>query len=325
MTFLSVDLASPAVLPADSIHRAAHDVLNKMVTDPGTFWSDLMHQALVFGLKVLAALVIYLIGYYAIRYVKKLLEQVFVRRNTERTLASFVISLVSIAMMVILIIITASTLGIDTTSLAALLAAGGMAIGMALSGTVQNFAGGIMLLVFKPFKSGDFIIAQGQSGIVVDVSITATKILTTDNRLVVLPNGALSNGNIENCSAQPLRRVDFSISVAYGADAAKFRQTVLDMFAEDDRILDHEHQRTRATHRSAVQILDTEVPDPFVALSALNDSSIAFTIRVWVRNADYWAVYFEYMERFYTELPKHGFSFAYPHMDVLIRETNKKK
>ena len=255
---------------------------------------------------------------------KKLLNKAYTKRKTEKTLASFITSFVSISMTVILIVITVSTLGVDTTSLAALLAAGGMAIGMALSGTVQNFSGGIMLLVFKPFKAGDFIEAQGQAGTVVEVNITSTKILTVDNCVVVLPNGALSNGTIKNYSGRPLRRVEWLVSVGYGADVEAFKKTVLDMINAEPRILKADtnmaklykefeitkYQLSTVGHRMKA------IPEPFVALKSLNESDITFVIRAWVRGKDYWDVYFDMEQQFYTDLPKRGFSFAYPHITV---------
>ena len=297
------DITTPVILPADSLRQVTETIIQKAQEDPNAFWTQLLHNAITFGIKVVIALIIYIIGAWLIKRVKKLLLRIFERRDTERTLASFVSSLVSISMTVLLIIITVSTLGVDTTSLAALLAAGGMAIGMAMSGTVQNFAGGIMLLVFKPFKVGDFITAQGFSGTVTDVSIVSTKIVSTDNHIVVIPNGTLSNGNIDNYSANPLRRVDLEISVAYGADADRCIETILDIVHGDKRIIDAQ------TPGAA---------DPFVALSSLNASDITFVVRVWVHTPDYWNVRFDLNKSLYTQLPQQGFEFAYPHMDVTL-------
>lgn len=303
MTLLQTPDIVPAIIPPDSLRTVTETIIQKAQEDPNAFWTDLWHNALIFGVKVLAAIIIYLIGAWLIRRIKRLLVRIFERRKTERTLASFVSSLVSISLTVLLIIVTVGTLGVDTTSLAALLAAGGMAIGMALSGTVQNFAGGIMLLVFKPFKAGDFITAQGFSGTVTDVSIVSTKILTTDNHIVVIPNGALSNTNIDNFSAQALRRINLDVSVAYGADTDQFTAVALDIIGQDNRILDSQ---------------TAGAADPFVALYGLNASDITFTVRVWVKSADYWDVRFGLNKRFYTQLPQRGFEFAYPHMDVTI-------
>ena len=314
----------PKVLPPDSVKQATADIIRQIQTDPSTFWNELMRSAIDFGLRVLVALIIYVIGIYLIRWVKKLLDKAYAKRKTEKTLASFITSFVSISLTILLIVITVSTLGVDTTSLAALLAAGGMAIGMALSGTVQNFAGGIMLLAFKPFKAGDFIEAQGFSGSVVEVNITSTKILTTDNCVVVLPNGALSNGTIKNYTGRPLRRVEWLVSVGYGTDAEAFKQAVLDMLNANERILKADTNMAKLYKEldiskyqlSTVSYKMKAIPEPFVALKELNDSNITFVVRAWVRSTDYWDVYFGMEQLFYTELPKRGFSFAYPHVTV---------
>ena len=314
----------PKVLPPDSVKQATADIIRQIQTDPSTFWNELMRSAIDFGLRVLVALIIYVIGIYLIRWVKKLLDKAYAKRKTEKTLASFITSFVSISLTILLIVITVSTLGVDTTSLAALLAAGGMAIGMALSGTVQNFAGGIMLLAFKPFKAGDFIEAQGFSGSVVEVNITSTKILTTDNCVVVLPNGALSNGTIKNYTGRPLRRVEWLVSVGYGTDAEAFKQAVLDMLNANERILKADTNMAKLYKEldiskyqlSTVGYKMKAIPEPFVALKELNDSNITFVVRAWVRSTDYWDIYFGMEQLFYTELPKRGFSFAYPHVTV---------
>lgn len=321
---LQVDLTQPRVIPPDSIKEVTQSIITQLQNDPETFWHTAVRSMTAFGLKVLAALLIYIIGSWLIGRVKKMLQRSFTRRKTERTIASFTTSAVSISLTVLLVVITVSTLGVDTTSLAALLAAGGMAIGMALSGTVQNFAGGIMLLVFKPFKAGDFISAQGISGTVMEVNITATKILTTDNRVVILPNGALSNDTIDNYSARPLRRVDWTVSVAYGSDADGCMQAIQELLAADNRILqaDTDTDELYKEFDSSKFQLSTigykmeTVPAPFVALNSLNANDITFVVRAWVRATDYWDVYFRMNRTFYTELPKRGYQFAYPHLDV---------
>ena len=273
---------------------------------------------------MVAALLIFIIGIWLVRLTKAGLKRMFLRRKTEKTIASFVTSFATISLMILIIVITISTLGVDTTSLAALLAAGGLAVGMALSGTVQNFAGGIMLLAFKPFKAGDFIEAQGTTGRVVEVNITATKILTPDNRVVILPNGALSNGVINNFNGRPLRRVEWLISVEYGTNAEACKQLMIDMMAEEPRILQadtdmkklYKELKVSNYQLSTVNYRMETIPAPFVALKSLNASDITFIIRAWVRADDYWDVFFTMQERFYTELPQHGFGFAYPHVVV---------
>ena len=306
MTFLQTTI-DPEVINSvnDSIKNAADTLLQKAKEDPGTFMHDLGQAMLDFGLKLLAAFVIYFVGAWIIRRIKKALNRVFLRRNTEKTLASFISSLVSITLTVLLIVIAISTLGINTTSLAALLAAGGMAIGMALSGTVSNFAGGIMILVFKPFKVGDFINAQGYSGTVQSVTIVNTKIITTDNRLIIIPNGALSNGNIDNFNVMKLRRLDIEVHVEYGTDSDKCIELLNQIISEDPRILSSKEPGAK---------------DPFIALMSMDDSNISFITRSWVMAENYWPVKFDLNKAIFTELPKQGFHFEYPHVNVTINK-----
>ena len=294
--------------------------------NPTDFWNIFADKMVQFGIKLLAALLIFVIGIFLIRWVKSILKRMFDRRKTEPTIASFVSSFVSISMTVLLIVLSVSALGVNTTALAALLAAGGMAIGMALSGTVQNFAGGLMLLAFKPFKAEDFIEAQGISGKVIEVNITATKVLTPDNRVVILPNGALSNGVINNYNGRPLRRVEWPVSVSYGVDATKCKEAILAIVSSDPRVLQEDtdmKQLYKELNISAYQLSTVNyrmdaIPAPFVALKSLNENDITFVVRAWVRADDYWGVFFDLQERFYTELPPQGFTFAYPHVDVTM-------
>ena len=310
----------------DSIRAGAKMMIETAKSDPETFWQEVGKATLQFGVKVLAALLIFVIGILLIRWIQGVLKRAFERRSTEPTIASFVSSFVSISLTVLLIVISVSTLGVNTTSLAALLAAGGMAIGMALSGTVQNFAGGLMILAFKPFKAGDFIEALGQSGKVIEVNITATKILTVDNRVVILPNGALSNGTINNFNGRPLRRVEWTVSVSYGVDATACKAAILAIVNSDKRVLPPETDMDElykelnisAYQLSTVSYRMNAIPAPFVALKSLNANDITFVVRAWVRADDYWDVFFDLQERFYTELPPQGFTFAYPHMDVTM-------
>lgn len=304
MTFLQVTVDPNTVIKVnDSIKAVTDDLINQVKEDPDTFLQNLMQSAIDFGLKLLAAIVIYIVGAWLIKRIKKWLGKLFIRRNTEPTLSSFITSLVSITLTVLLIVITIGTLGINTTSLAALLAAGGMAIGMALSGTVSNFAGGLMILVFKPFKAGDFINAQGYSGTVREVSIVNTKIVTPDNRVIIIPNGALSNGNIDNYSTQNIRRLDIELNMAYDTDADKCIAAILAILNSDPRVLD----------------AGTEgASDPISVISSMNDSTVTFLARVWVNSADFWPVKFDLNKILFTELPKQGFTFEYPHMNISI-------
>ncbi|MBQ2541470.1 MAG: mechanosensitive ion channel [Paludibacteraceae bacterium] len=322
---ISEEVAAEKVqkLSPDSIHQTVHSVIQEVQTNPEGFWQSALQDLTQFGLKVVAALAIYFVGMWVIRYIKRIITRIFERRNTERTLATFISSLVSITLTVMLILATVGTLGVDTTSFAALLTAGGMAIGMALSGTVQNFAGGIMLLIFRPFKSGDYIRAQGEEGFVTDVSIVSTKILTYNNKVIILPNGNLFTGNIENLSAQGVLRVEWEVSVEYGVDAGKCREAMIAILRSDQRVLNNETYPPKEKGHKKKPMIDVasvrEINyNPAVILRSLNSSDITFVVRGWVHTPDYWDVKADLQERFYTELPPQGFGFAYPHMDVHI-------
>ena len=307
MTFLQATTVDPnAVINVnDSIKAVTSNLISQVKEDPNTLLKDLLQSAIDFGLKLLAAIAIYIIGAWLIKRVKIWLGKFFTKRNTEATLSTFITSLVSITLTVLLIIVTIGALGINTTSLAALLAAGGMAIGMALSGTVSNFAGGLMILVFKPFKAGDFIDAQGYSGTVKAVSIVNTKMVTPDNREIIIPNGALSNGNIDNYSAKNMRRLDIELHMAYDTDADKCIEAILKILHADKRVLD---TKTKGA------------ADPMSVLSALNDSTVTFLARVWVKSSDYWPLKFDLNKALFTELPKQGFHFEYPHMNITLNK-----
>lgn len=288
----------------NTVQEGLANIADKLAHTPTQeIFADMIDHAIAFGLKVFAALFIYTIGIWIIRKIKRLLSRVFEKKGTESTVSSFILSLVSIAMTVMLVITTVGALGIDTTSIAALLAGGGMAIGMALNGTVQNFAGGIMIMVFRPFRAGDYIQFEEYEGTVTEVSIVSTKLTTSDNRIIIIPNGALSNGTINNFSLNKVRRVEWIIDLTYGCDAGKVKELLKSLIEDETRIL----------------TVETGAPaDPFVALSTLAASSVQFTIRAWVRKEEYWSVKFDMNEKIYSELPKNGFEFPYPKLDVKI-------
>ena len=299
-------------VPADTaelnkIEQTAKETIEYIATTPlDQLLPELLKEAINFGIKVLVALLVYFIGAWLIKKIRQMLHRIFEKRKTEKAIASFVESLTSISLMIILVIITVGTLGINTTSLAALLAAGGMAIGMALSGTVQNFAGGIMLLVVKPSKACDFIETQdGYSRTVTDVNIVSTKLTTPDNRIIVIPNGSLSNGTINNYSMNTMRRVEWLVGVEYGTDAEEVKNVLKGIVDGEKRIL----------------YTGTGAPaDPLIAVNALKDSAVEYVVRVWVKKEDYWDVYYRLNEEIYTVLPSKGINFPFPQMDVHISQ-----
>ena len=288
----------------DSAKVALTNIAQEIATNPNQFLQDLIHDAIAFGIKVLAAIVIYAIGAWLIKRVKNILHRIFERKHTEKTLSSFVTSMVTITLTVLLFIITIGTLGINTTSIAALLAAGGMAIGMALSGTVQNFAGGLMILMFKPFKAGDYFEALGFSGIVNEVNIVSTKLRTFDNKTIILPNGALSNGNIKNYFERKVNRLEWTVNLDYSTDNAKAKEAMMNLLKSDKRILDSS---------------TPGASNPFVALNAMKDSSVEYVMKGWVNTEDYWDVMYDMNEAIFTELPKQGLSFPFPQMDIHMK------
>ena len=275
--------------------------VKKLATTPVSDWlPDLVKNYLVpFGIKLVAAIVVLLLGRWVIKLIKKALTKVMTRRKMDPSLSSFLMSLVSVLLTFLLIIAIVGILGVNTSSLVALLASAGLAIGMALSGTLQNFAGGVMIMLFKPFKVGDFISAQGYEGVVNEIQIFNTHVLTPDNKEVILPNGSLSTGAMTNFSKQGTRRVDWSFSIAYGDDYDKAKSLLLRLCDEDGRI-----QKT---------------PAPFVELGKLNDSSVDITVRVWVDAADYWAVFFSMNEKVYKAFAAEGLNIPFPQMDVHMK------
>ena len=264
---------------------------------------QMMKQVITMGIdagkSILLALVIFIVGHYVVKFINHIVARTLERRKVDLTIQSFLRSFINILLMILLIITVVSALGINTTSFAALLASAGVAVGMALSGNLQNLAGGLILLLFKPYKVGDFVEAQGVSGTVKAIQIFHTIITTTDNKEVFIPNGALSSGTIKNFSRNELRRVDQTVSVEYGTDVEKVRQAVLDLAKADKRIL-----------------TEPEAPAPFVELGELADSSVNFTVRLWVKTADYWGVWFDMNRHVYEEFNRRGIGFPFPQIQV---------
>ncbi|MCQ2196278.1 MAG: mechanosensitive ion channel [Bacteroidaceae bacterium] len=260
---------------------------------------QLISYAIEGGKSLLIAIIIYFVGRFIIKMINKVVSSILVRRDVDLTIQSFVKSFVNVLLTTLLVIAVVNALGVDTTSFAALLASLGLAAGMALSGNLQNLAGGIMLLLFRPFRVGDFISAQGETGTVKAIQMLHTIILTTDNREVILPNGALSSGNMTNFSAEKYRRVDLTVCVEYGTDTAKVKSVLDKLILSEGRI-----------------IKDVKGYEHFVALSALSPSSVDFTVRMWVESANYWGVFFDMNEKIYETFKAEGISFPFPQLKV---------
>lgn len=262
--------------------------------DNASAW--LTEMAITYGLKLIAAIVTLLIGLWIINLLMKALSRIMKKRELDTSLRGFLKSLIGILLKVMLFITVIGMMGIQMTSFVAILAAAGLAVGMALSGTLQNFAGGVMILIFKPFKVGDYIEAQGYAGTVVEIQIFITVLKTPDNKTIIIPNGGLSTGSLINYSAEEQRRVDFSFGIAYGDNYDQAKAVINKLIEADARIL--------------------KDPAPFIALGALGDSSVNITVRVWAKSSDYWGIYFDLNEKVYKEFPKEGLNIPFPQMDV---------
>ena len=254
---------------------------------------DLLVQ---YGPKVLLAIITLIIGLWIIKIVAKAFKKVLGKRKIDKSLESFLVSLVSIILKVLLFISVIGMLGVETTSFVAILAAAGFAIGLALQGSLGNFAGGVLILLFKPFKVGDFIEAQGESGSVKQIQIFNTILTTGDNKRVIIPNGPLSNGNITNYSTEDTRRVDMVFGIGYDDDIKKAKTILEKMVKADSRVL-----KDKAN---------------LVAVGELADSSVNFKVRVWVNSSDYWSVFHDFQENVKLTFDKEGLSIPFPQMDI---------
>ena len=257
---------------------------------------QLVSMGVEVGKSILLAIVIYIAGKFVIKLINKLIRRTLEHKNVDSTIQSFLKSFVSILLNVLLIITVISALGVNTTSFAALLASFGVAAGMALSGNLQNLAGGLIILLFKPFKVGDFVEAQGSMGTVKEIQIIHTILQTVDNKEIYLPNASLSSGSITNYSKMGTRRVDFTVNVEYGTDVEKVMNALKAIAESDERIL--------------------KDPEPFYALSALAESSVNFTFRVWVNSADYWPVFFDLNKKIYEDFNRQAIKFPFPQLQI---------
>ncbi len=293
------------IIPTDTIPTVAQEssAIKNISFDQliDTLISDIVH----FAISLTIAILVFYAGKYIIRKLYNFVYGILHRRQVEASLSTFVLSLVRIVLYFILIVTVIGILGIETSSFLALFASAGVAIGMALSGTLQNFAGGVLILLLKPFKVGDYIEAQGFAGTVTRIEIFNTIICTPDNKSIIIPNGGLSTGSINNYSIQPYRRVDWTVGISYGESVDRARTLLLDLLRKDPRILWEEKTGMPS------------VKAPVVVVAELADSSVNLSVRAWVASADYWAVYFDHNEEFYNAITAApGLSFPFPQLDV---------
>lgn len=268
---------------------------------------DATSYSVTFCKNILAALLIYFVGKWLIKKIISGTTKLMEKRNVEASLASFLSSIIRVSLWLLLIIAIVSMLGIETSSFVALFAGAGMAIGMAMSGTLSNFAGGVMILLFKPFKVGDYIIAQGYEGKVKEIQIFNTILVSVDNKTIIIPNGGLSTGSLQNVTAQPYRRVDLSFDFAYGTDFDEVRKAIADIQARCPEIIKE-------------PIEGEPVTAPWQGLAKLGESGVTIATRSWCKSSDYFAVagYMNYTV--YQELRQSGFMFPFNQLDVKIKQ-----
>tara|TARA_R110002167_G_scaffold143481_20_gene332839 strand:- start:531 stop:1346 length:816 start_codon:yes stop_codon:yes gene_type:complete len=246
-----------------------------------------------YGPKIIGAILIYIVGAWVIKKLNGVLRKVMQTRNYDGSLQKFLLSLVSWALRIFLIIMVISNLGVETTSFAAIIAAAGLAIGLALQGSLSNFAGGVLLIIFKPYKIGDLIEAQGVLGVVKEIEIFTTKLVTPDNKLAIVPNGAMANGNIINYTEEGRMRVDTVIGIGYGEDIKQAKEVLLKVLTSNPKVL--------------------QDPAPSVNVAELADSSVNFAVRPFCKPEDYWEVYFGTLEGCKLALDKAGIEIPFPH------------
>lgn len=298
----SVDSLQQSILTGDIaltdlVQRTSNINVSELITTLGA-------EAMQIFFKIIIALAIYYIGRWLIGRAIAIMDRAFSIREVEISLRMFLKSMVRITLYVLLILTIIQLLGINTTSLVAMLASAGLAIGMALSGTLQNFAGGVMVLFLKPYKVGDYIIAQGQSGFVKEIMLFTTVMETYDGETIFVPNGSISSSIIENYSYSGERRIVWTVGISYGDDFDNAKEAIMEILNADKRII---NDPSRPAQK------------PSVVLSELADSSVNVAARVWVKNEDYWGVMFDVNEKIYKQLPAKGANFPFPQMDVHIK------
>lgn len=263
--------------------------------------SQLTEMVITYGPKLLGAIVVLIVGLWIIKAVTKGFGRLLEKRKTNDSLTPFLKSLVNVLLKALLVISVLGMVGVEMTSFIAILASAGLAVGMALSGTLQNFAGGVMILLFKPFKVGDFIEAQSFTGTVHEIQIFNTILKTPDNKTIIIPNGGLSNSSMTNYSTEEKRRVDWKFGIAYGDNVDRAKAVIRRLADEDPRIL--------------------KDPELFLAVSELGSSSVNFAVRAWVNAADYWGVFFDMNEKIYKTFGQEGINIPFPQMDVHLHNS----
>ncbi|MBQ1652473.1 MAG: mechanosensitive ion channel [Bacteroidales bacterium] len=283
--------------------KSPQEIVSQSISWFDSAMNWLTTNGLSFCISLMGALAFLFIGFWVSKLIVKALRKMMVRKNSDPGLISFVSSLANIALKIMIIISVMGMVGIQMTSFIAVLGAAGIAIGMALQGTLSNFASGVMILIFKPYKVNDYIEAQGVAGVVKEIQIFNTIITTVDNKTIIVPNSALATNLLTNYSKQDKRRVDWKVGVTYGTDFKVARDSIMRILEADNRIL--------------------KDPAPFISIIELADSSVNIVVRVWVNTPDYWDVFFDFNNKVYATFNEEGIEFPFPQMDVHLKGNNE--
>jgi small conductance mechanosensitive channel len=290
-------------METNTVQSAMNNVQQLFTTTPE--WVTTAQEMLTrFGLKIIAAILIFIVGRWVARLIQKVLEKTLVKAKVDSVLIPFTTNLVYTAVLVFVVIAALGQLGVQTTSFITILGAAGLAVGLALQGSLSNFASGVLMIIFRPFKTGDFIEGGGVSGVVKAIHIFTTTLTTPDNKRVIVPNSKMMGDNIINYSAEGTRRIDLTASISYGDSIDTAKAALMDLLTNDPRVL--------------------KDPAPFVGVSAMAESSIDFTVRPWVKVADYWAVVFDLNEAIKKRIEAEGLSIPFPQRDVHLYQHNAK-
>ncbi|MGZ0654043.1 mechanosensitive ion channel family protein [Coraliomargarita sp. W4R53] len=267
-----------------------------------TLFEKIIDGLTLYGMKIIAAVLILVIGLWVAKTVKGLVIKALQKKEIDQTLIGFFSSMIYGGLVIFVVIAAIGKLGVQTTSFIAVIGAAGLAVGLALQGSLSNFASGVLLILFKPFKAGDFVKAGGEAGVIVEVGILTTEMKTPDNVQIIMPNSSIMGGSITNVSAHPTRRIDMTVGVGYGDDLNKAKQIMEDLLAADERVL--------------------KDPAVTIAVANLGDSSVDFIVRPWVNSADYWAVKFDFTKAVKEKFDAEGISIPFPQRDIHVFQEN---
>lgn len=270
--------------------------MEEQLTQVEGILATLMDFVVEYGLKIVGGIAFLIIGLWVAKIINKSIKKLMIKQNVDEALIGFIGSLIGIGLKALVVISTMGMIGIEMTSFIAILGAAGLAVGLALQGTLQNFAGGTLILLLKPYKIGDYVSMQGYDGVVKEIQIFNTVLVTVDNKTIIIPNGSISTSSLINFSTQKTRRVDWSFGVAYGSDFKTIKDTIQAVLDADKRIL--------------------KDPETFIGLGEMADSSVNFTTRAWVEAADYWGVYFDVNKEIYEAFNAKGIEIPFPQVDV---------